>query len=161
MMIVEKPFLVPAEKERVCELWNNEYPHRVSTHIEAFEDYLGRTTHHRHFLMVDDDARITGWAYTFDRDGERWFSIILDRDQQGKGLGRQMLKKLQSTEEALCGWVTDHDDELLSNGQPYKSPLMFYLKIGFVILPEIRFESETMSAVKIRWEKKLMPPGPL
>ena len=153
MIIVEKPFLSAEEKERICVLWNNEYPQRLATNPEALDIYFNKTTNHLHFLLLDESSAIAGWAYTFDRDGERWFSIIMDREYQGLGLGRLMMEKLQEVENSLCGWVTDHHEELLANGEYYRSPLHFYEKLGFNVQPEIRFESETMSAVKIWWVK--------
>lgn len=153
MLVKEIPVLTTDHKLRICELWNNEYPQKLVTTPEDFDDYLGKTTQHRHFLLLDPAEFIQGWAYTFDRDEERWFSIIVDKSLHGQGYGSVMIKQLQQTENELCGWVTDHDDELLASGDHYKSPLNFYLKLGFVMEPDVRFESEKMSAVKIRWKQ--------
>ena len=153
MLVKEIPFLTNEHKLRICELWNNEYPQKLVTTTEGFDDYLSKTTHHRHFLLSDQHELIQGWAYTFDRDAERWFSIIIDKSLHGKGYGRLMIDVLQENENELCGWVTDNDEELLASGDRYKSPLNFYLKLGFVTEPDVRFETEKMSAVKIRWKK--------
>ena len=37
------------------------------------------------------------------------------------------------------------------NGEPYISPMSFYLKHGFEILQNERIETEMIQAVKIKW----------
>ncbi|MFZ1675748.1 MAG: GNAT family N-acetyltransferase, partial [Saprospiraceae bacterium] len=139
--------------ETIVYLWNREYPGRISTTKEGFDEYLNASGGQIHFLMLDDANEIIGWAYTFDREGDRWFSIIINSLYHGIGLGRMMLEHMKENESRLNGWVIDHDDEIKQNGEPYESPLAFYLKNGFEVYTDIRFENEKMSAVKIVWEK--------
>ena len=47
----------------------------------------------------------------------------------------------------------DGDAQLQQNGQPYLSPLTFYINNGFTALPHARLENEKISAVKIEWKK--------
>jgi hypothetical protein len=96
-------------------------------------------------------ATICGWAYAFTRSGERWFAIILSASVQGMGYGAKLMAHLQATEPVLHGWVIDHDQARKRNGLPYISPLAFYLKRGFHLLPDQRLETESLSAVKIRF----------
>ena len=44
---------------------------------------------------------------------------------------------------------------ILKSGKPYRSPLDFYIKNGFKVLPEIRLELPSISAVKIKWSSDM------
>jgi len=154
MKIITTSELTKAQKETIIFLWNREYPQKINITKEGFDEYLDLTSGHQHFLMLDDANEIIGWAYTFDREGERWFSIIINSLYHGLGLGRMFLNHLKENETRLNGWVIDHPDEIKKNGEAYVSPLPFYIKNGFTVIPGIRFETEKMSAVKIVWEKE-------
>ncbi len=153
MKIISTSDLTTRQKESIIFLWNREFPSQLSVTKEGFDKYLEATTSHLHFLLLDEADEIIGWAFTFDRDAERWFSIIINSLYQGIGLGRKLLEHLKENEDRLNGWVIDHQNDLKQNGEPYEPPLAFYLKNGFTILPETRFEHEKMSAVKITWQK--------
>ncbi len=153
MKIISTLELNSRQKEAIIFLWNREFPSQISVTKEGFDKYLEATTRHLHFLLLDEADEIIGWAYTFDRDDDRWFSILINSLYQGIGLGSRLLNHLKENEDRLNGWVIDHPRDLKQNGEPYESPLAFYLKNGFAILPEIRFEHEKMSAVKIFWKK--------
>ena len=86
---------------------------------------------------------------TFDRDQERWFSIIISPKEIGKGLGKQLFTHVLAKEPKLCGWVADHDNDVKKDGTPYLSPLKFYLKLGFEVLKNERMEKPGISCVKI------------
>lgn len=153
MKIITTTTVTRSQKDTIIYLWNREYPKKLNVTCESFDEFLDKSTDHMHFLLIDDADEIIGWACTFNREDDRWFSIIMNSLYQGVGLGRKMIDQLKQTEERLNGWVIDHDNEIRYNGEPYKSPLTFYLKNGFLVYPEIRFESEKMSAVKIAWRK--------
>lgn len=153
MKIITTSELSKTQKETIVYLWNREYPLRINITKEGFEEYLNASGGHTHFLMLDDANEIIGWAYTFDREDDRWFSIIINSLYHGIGLGRMMLDHIKEKETQLNGWVIDHNREIKQNGEPYLSPLPFYLKSGFEVYPDIRFENEKMSAVKILWIK--------
>lgn len=152
MKIVQKEILSAEEKGVLRELWNNEYPARLHLKtIEDFESYLNGIANTKHYLLFDDSNKINGWAFTFLRENENWFAIILDSQIQGKGNGSILISELKKHNDVLNGWVTDHDNEVKQNNKIYKSPMTFYLKNGFIILAETRLENEKMSAVKINW----------
>jgi GNAT superfamily N-acetyltransferase len=117
------------------------------------ELYLNGISNLKHYLLFDDSNKINGWAFTFLREEENWFAIILDHQIQGKGNGSLLINELKKNNTSLNGWVTDHENEVKQNNESYKSPMPFYLKNGFIILPEIRIENEKMSAVKINWKQ--------
>lgn len=139
-------------KKQVLELWNSEYPKKLSYKtLTDFEEYLQKLKNLKHFLLTTDKNLIFGWAFTFDRENEKWFAIILSEKIKGQGLGSQMLDKLKQTEKILNGWVIDHDNDKKKSGETYSSPLNFYRKCGFEILGTQRLELDTISAVKIQW----------
>lgn len=141
-------------KVQVLDLWNTEYPKNLShSNSTDFDDYLGKLTNPMHYLLLNESDLILGWAFTFDRDDERWFAIILSEKIKGRGIGKKMLNEIKCDESILNGWVIDHNNDLKQNGQYYLSPLKFYEKCGFEVLPDIRLNLEMISAVKIRWER--------
>jgi len=153
MRIVQKEVLSLEEKEVLRELWNNEYPLRLHLKtLEDFESYLNGIVNTKHYLLFDDSNKINGWAFTFLREDENWFAIILDSKIQGKGNGSLLINELKKNNTVLNGWVTDHENEVKRNNEVYKSPMSFYLKNDFTILTETRLENEKMSAVKINWK---------
>jgi GNAT superfamily N-acetyltransferase len=137
---------------QLLELWNNEYPQKLNyTSLATFDEYLTKLNKLRHFLVVDNQNKAKGWAFSFERDNERWFAIIVSEKYQNKGIGLQLLNHLKNAETELNGWVIDHNNDVKKNGKIYNSPLAFYKKSNFEVLEQERFESEKISAVKIKW----------
>ncbi|GLU44400.1 GNAT family N-acetyltransferase [Allomuricauda sp. NBRC 101325] len=147
-------FLNDEEKLAVFELWNNEYPEKLTfLSTQEFDQYLNNLCHQSHLLLLNNDKKPIGWYVDFIREDEKWFAIILDSKFQGKRLGTQILDRAKEMESELNGWVIDHDSDKKRNGKPYTSPLNFYLKNGFKQLPDNRLELHNKSAVKIQWKK--------
>jgi GNAT superfamily N-acetyltransferase len=145
--------LKPFQKLQIFRLWNNEYPAQLGySDLEGFETYLTGLVNPINYILRKD-KNLLAWAVAFDRDEERWFAIIVDSSSQKKGNGTLLLNTLKSQDPSLCGWVTDHESYVKSDGSPYPSPLGFYLKNGFEVLTDIRFENEKLSAVKIKWQR--------
>lgn len=152
MKIVKQTKLNDNQKEKIYELWNNEYPKQLSYNSVAdFENYLNNLNEQNHYLLLGKNEEISGWATTFTRENERWFAIIILEELHGKGIGTKILNKLKNNENNLNGWVIDHNSDKKINGNNYQSPLKFYLKNEFEILTETRLELEMISAVKIKW----------
>ena len=154
MKITNTHQLSQEQKEQILQLWNNEYPEKLAyKSIDGFENYLEKLNDVNHFLLMNDDEKIQGWAITFERENETWFAIILSENLHGKGWGTKVLNELKQHKNELNGWVIDNSNDKKFNGSFYKSPLEFYLKNEFEVLSEIRLELEIMSAVKIKWKK--------
>lgn len=114
------------------EFWNEEYPAKLNCKtIADFELYLNGLSNTKHYLLFDDSNKINGWAFTFMREGEDWFAIILDHQIQGKGNGSLLINELKKNNTSLNGWVIDHENEVKQNKELYKSPLPFYIKSDF------------------------------
>lgn len=106
--------------------------------------------YHHHVLLNETDE-VIGWALTFLRDHEIWFSILVSADNQNKGYGKMLMDSLKRNAKNLCGWVIDHNNDLKQDGTTYHTPIQFYLKNGFTVTNE-RIETDLISAVKIKFE---------
>ena len=154
MSIIETDTLNENQKQQLSGLWNSVYPENVAyPSLSAFEEYLADLESVRHLLLVDTELKIRGWAFSFNRKGERWFAILLDESIQGKGLGRLLMDKLKEHEQHLCGWVVEHNAYKKLDGSPYRSPLDFYLNNGFSVCKDERFSSEQLDTIKIKWNR--------
>ena len=51
-----------------------------------FELLLEENNYYNHFLIEDKDKNILAWAVSFEKDNEIRFSIIVNKNQQGKRL---------------------------------------------------------------------------
>lgn len=153
--IIQTSELNEQAKSQVLDLWNNEYPEKLTYNsLTEFDNYLSNLSNLTHYLLTNKEHLILGWALTFERENEKWFAIILSEKIKGKGLGRKMLNELKKEEQVLNGWVIDHNNDKKKNGQQYISPLKFYEKCGFIILSDVRLELDKISAVKIKWMKE-------
>jgi GNAT superfamily N-acetyltransferase len=154
VIFIEQTILTKSDKIEIFKLWNSEYPEKLNYHsLLDFEEYLGALNNQFHILIKTDCKKLIGWYFDFIRDQEKWFALILDSKFQGKGLGTIILNRVKAKEQELNGWVIDNNFQKLSNGNPYISPLDFYLKNGFKMLDKQRLELEKISAVKIKWIK--------
>lgn len=152
MNIIEVQELTSGQKEEIYSLWNEEYPEKLAYRSpEGFDEYLDGVLQKFHLLLLDAQQQIAGWFFLFERTGEDWFAMILAARVQGKGYGTRLLEQAKAITSSLSGWVTDHNNDHKLNGDVYRSPVLFYVKNGFQLLPEERFESAKLSAVKMVW----------
>jgi hypothetical protein len=150
--IIQTTELNEQVKKQILDLWNNEYPEKLTYNsLTEFDNYLHNLSNLTHYLLTNKENLILGWALKFERENEKWFAIILSEIIKGKGLGRKMLIELKKEEQVLNGWVIDHNNDKKKNGQLYVSPLKFYEKCDFEILVDERLELDKISAVKIKW----------
>ncbi|PWG81350.1 hypothetical protein [Pararcticibacter amylolyticus] len=155
MKITSSICLTEFQKECAYNLWNNEYPQnlRYKT-ITEFDEYLNGLQRKKHYFLIDDEEIIVAWAATFERNNEKWFAIIVNSAIHGMGHGTAILNEIKKEEQHLVGWVIDHERDLKVNGDKYLSPLTFYTKNQFSILPNSRIESSKISAIKIAWQRE-------
>ncbi|KAF2080611.1 hypothetical protein [Flavobacterium sharifuzzamanii] len=153
MKVVHQNSFLEKEKETLWQLRNNEYPIQLGHEtFQEFEIYVNAILEMDNYLLIDSKNEIQGWAYTFFRDEEIWFAIMLNYQFQGKGYGRILLEEIKKKNQNLNGWVIDHGNDFKRNKENYKSPLEFYVLNGFSVLNDIRLENEIISAVKINWK---------
>lgn len=153
MNVILTERLTLEQKQSLFELWNSEYPERIGYNkLSEFQDYLEGLLTLKHYLLIDDLNELKGWAFTFVREEEVWFGIIIHSKIQGKRFGTFLLNELKKNSSVLNGWATDHQNDVKRNKNPYLSPIGFYYKNGFYVCKNIRIENDKISAVKIRWE---------
>jgi GNAT superfamily N-acetyltransferase len=152
MKIVETGYLEKDQVLQLQSLWNQEYPlHLNYTDLVSFERYITGLRDARHYLLIDTDQTIKGWAFDFTREDERWFALMIHADFQWHHYGSKFIELLKTNNTHLCGWVIDHSRDIKGNGQHYMSPLKFYAKHGFKLVPEIRLGFDRISAIRIEW----------
>lgn len=153
MEIVETETLTEIFKQDFFRLWNEEYPESLSySEIEEFEIYLKNLQDKRYFLLTEN-GQLKSVAVQFVREEQNWFLIIVGKENQKQGIGKQMLDRLKSGNDSLIGWVIDKEGYKNRLGEDYNSPLNFYLKSEFRVISDTRLESEKISAVRIEWER--------
>lgn len=154
MEFTEIKFLNKRQKKHIIALWNREYPKKLELPtIIDFEDYLNGLEDKNHIILTDKTGAIQGWLVYFIREGERWFAMLIDSSQQGKGWGSKFLEMAKQRNRELNGWVIDNDMELKANGTVYKSPLGFYRKNGFKVFDDVKLTKKAISGIKIKWKK--------
>lgn len=154
MFLVRKKYKLQKNVIHVLhQLWNSTYPTSVAyDSFEEFQAYLLGLEDLEHLLLETADGTILGWYFEFTREEARWFGIIISEEIQGTGWGKKLMLEAQTRASTLDGWVVDHDRDLTADGTPYRSPLDFYLSLGFELLEE-RLEKGAISCAKIRWER--------
>ena len=138
----------PQDLGRVLHWWNTEFPTAFQKDANQFEDWMNSLQNHLHYQLYIDDV-FSAWAMTFDRDEERWFSILVPHQNHGIGLGKTLISELQSNESPICGWVITETELKTQDGRVYRGPLEFYKKLNFRET-DIRVEfTPTVHPVKI------------
>lgn len=144
--------LTIAQKWEILLLWNKEYPRNLEfKNIEELDNYLNQLKDKNHILILDENDTIKGWYADFLRNDERWFLAILDSEIQGKKYGTKLMNLAKQNNDVLNGWVIPTEGYIKFNGQPYITPIGFYIKQGFKIQDDQILESAKISAVRIRW----------
>lgn len=154
MHITETALLSSGQKAALLELWNKEYPQKLSFgSLDDFNRYLDSLPEITHYIATNKEGATEGWAFAFKRNEERWFALLVTSSVKGQGKGTILLNKLKEKKQRLNGWVVDHNNDKKQNGETYLSPLRFYQKAGFTVCAETRLETQQLSAVKIVWEE--------
>lgn len=149
-MFIEKIKSLPKKQfEQINALWNLEYPVKLK---DRFPLLLEGVDEFCHYLILTQDHDVVGWAVAFTKDQQTRFSIIVHPENQKFGFGKALLNRLKEDYSEFYGWVIDHNNDLKANGEHYKSPLSFYLKNGFIVLPEHRLDTEMIKAVLVKWQ---------
>lgn len=155
MKFLKTSQLDPDQKRQLLRLWNNEYPRDLKyDDISELDEYLDKLEDLNHILLVNENDQIKGWYADFIRDDEKFFLAIVDSELQGKGYGCDIIEIAKTENKELNGWIIETEDYLKVNGQPYRSPMAFYRKLGFQVIGNIRLQTEKINAVRIRWARK-------
>lgn len=153
MQITKSDTLSEKQKEDIIQLWNDEYPEALAlAGLEAFDIYLNTLSEKQH-LTITHEGKVVGWLIYFVRDGEQCFAMLLDSSLQGKGLGSKLLSEAKEYTTELIGWVIDTDQHKRSDGGNYRSPIGFYEKNGFEVLPNIKTTKSNIEGIRVKWRK--------
>ena len=139
-------------KQVLLKIWNEEYPAVLKHYSHTFDEYLNRLKDVEHTFVMDELGSLVGWYFDFQRNDERQFAILISSKYQNKGIGKHLMEQAKLKHPELYGWVVDSDEYLKSNGESYKSPISFYLSIGFDLTCK-RWDSEKIKTIKIRHKK--------
>ncbi len=151
MNLLKQTNLTNKQFEKINQLWNQEYPINLTN---RFPLLLYDCKVFSHYLFENENNEVIAWAVDFEKDNETRFSIIVDSNYKGKGLGKLLINQIKDENVNFYGWVIDHNEDLKENGEVYQSPIAFYLKQGFTIVPDCRLDTEMIKAVKIAWTNK-------
>lgn len=155
MTIIERESLTELQKIALIQLWNSEYPFKLSLPgLPELEHYLDQLSGKHHLLLIDEHDNLKGWLMYFLRDNEQCFAMLLDSSMQGKGWGSKLLDLAKMRNAELCGWVIDSSSELKQNGENYVSPLGFYLKNRFELWKDIQTMKNGVNGIKVVWRAK-------
>ena len=155
MEIVKSEILTEEQKKDIIKLWNDEYPKDLSLlDVKAFDEYLNQLSDKQH-LTITWENRIVGWLIYFVRESEQCFAMLLDSSVQGMGLGSKLLSKAKDYTPELNGWVIDNNEQVKKDDTHYKSPIGFYKKNGFEIVPEIQTKKNNINGIRVRWKKAM------
>jgi len=135
---------------QINELWDEEYP---TTLAGRFPMLLDDAIMFKHFLILDQAENVLAWSVYFQKDDEVRFSILVGRSNQGKGYGKQLINAMKNELPEFYGWVIDKPNFIRKDGSSYPSPLSFYLKLGFKILPDQRIDNDMINTVKVTFAK--------
>jgi len=156
MNIIATKHLTAGQKESALTIWNAEYPVQLQMpDLPALDAFLDTLTDTTHYLLIDENDEINGWAAVFYYDNIPFFFIMLKGAIHGKGYGSLLLNELKKHTKQLSGWVINHKNDVKVDGEPYPSPLNFYIKNGFTVNYGFRLDTDILSAVHIMWEEKV------
>lgn len=154
MIYQTAPQLNTSQKEQLCDLWNREYPVNIRhQRLAGFEAYLAGLQDPCHRLLLAEDGSVCAWLVDFQREGNRWFAMLVAGEYQGMGLGTSLLRKAMEAQNQLQGWVVAGTDYLRQDGSPYHPPLGFYRKMGFSIHHDQVLETDTLETIMVRWAR--------
>lgn len=140
------------ELEGLFNLWNSVYPMQLAyKDLDGLRDYFAPLQNKQHILVKTATNKVIGWFFSFDREGARWFAVLVNNEYKRSGIGSELIKRAKKQFAPLNGWVIDHDRYYKLDGKKYESPIGFYLRHGFQIDSDVRLEIPILSAVKIHY----------
>ena len=141
---------------------NEEYPTILEpATLEHSEKWLRNPTRPSKYVTIrdksDNPPSLVGvllFADHYDYPGCTWFSMVIKRDFQRRGLGRKLLEIVKSYSDELRAFCVEHNNYVKADGSVYPSPLDFYKKHGFFVGKNILKTESGLECVEIVWKKK-------
>ncbi|MHA2503663.1 MAG: GNAT family N-acetyltransferase [Candidatus Kariarchaeaceae archaeon] len=109
----------------------------------------------RLILALDGD-RLVGWLQlTPIKDtSKHHFNMLVDDKDHGRGIGTRLLTEAKKLEDELRGVMVPIEGYKRRDGLPYRSPVEFYKKNGFVLTGESWIEYGDVEIVGMIWSRK-------
>jgi len=133
---------VPADTPALLDLTSGTEvfkPHEVETLQEVLDDYHREGDEYGHVCMtLEENGRPIGFVYftpvaMTDRTWELWW-IVVDKQHQGRGLGRWLLDRVEQTVLQLTGRLLLIET---SSTPHYEPTRRFYLHNGYTLAAQI------------------------
>lgn len=71
MIIIKIQSLSHSQQKDIYTLWNNEYPTNLMySSCQDFKNYLKNLSQKHHLLLIDDQEKVKGWYFDFERENE-------------------------------------------------------------------------------------------
>lgn len=151
MKIETQSQLMSEDESSIFNVWNSVYPREVCFNTNGdFSTFLSALAAQTHLIIRDEQRNLLGWLMLFDREGARFFVLLVGEGQSKKGIGTSLVREMMRLEAEVQGWVVPHSHYQRSDGAPYISPMPFYKKLGFEELDEVRAKNG-LETVRIRW----------
>lgn len=106
--------------------------------------------------IQSEGSKLIGLIIVRPKKGEEnipWFSMVIQREYQRKGIGTILIDMAKQHYEKLHGWCTPADGYEREDGSTYPSPLGFYKKHGFKIIKKNVNDVDGLDLVEIGWSK--------
>ncbi|MHA1973435.1 MAG: GNAT family N-acetyltransferase [Candidatus Hodarchaeales archaeon] len=138
--------------------WNSEYPVIIDRNtVKGVQRTFMKNTEHWDLLVAkkkstNESVGLLVLQHEFLNDRKNWFTIVIDRKYQRKGIGSKLIEKAKQLVDQLHGWVIPFNDYKKEDGSYYKSPINFYLKLGFKIGDDYYVEKKDLHLVEVYWE---------
>ena len=153
-MIIHTQVLNQQQQFELLKCWNEVYPLNLKfDDLCKMKIYFDGLQKLEYFLLIDSSIPATAFSFRFIRDEELWLAMLMPPSMQGKGYGSILIEELTENINSISAWVVDHERDVMADGSPYISPLLFYLKERFEIQEGVRLETDTISAAKLVWKK--------
>lgn len=153
-MIIHTQVLNQQQQFELLKCWNEVYPLNLKfDDLGKMKIYFDGLQKLEYFLLIDSSIPATAFSFRFIRDEELWLAMLMPPAMQGKGYGSILIEELTENINSISAWVLDHERDVMADGSPYISPLLFYLKERFEIQEGVRLENDTISAAKLVWKK--------
>lgn len=123
--------------------------------FETFKNLLHRDNSIK-IILATSGEKLLGWLMISfaENRGLYHFNMLVHREFQRAGIGKQMLTKAKENYDELYGVVVPVNRYKRRDGTQYKTPIDFYKKNGFSLTGKKFVEYRDVQLVEIKWSTK-------
>ena len=141
---------------------NEEYPTVLKpTTFEHAEKWLKNPNRPNRYITVRDSRTnppslvgILVFSEHADYPDSTWFSMVIKREDQRKGIGKKLLDLAKVYSNELRAFSVEHDNYVKKDGSTYFAPLDFYTKYDFFVGEKTLMTERGLECVEIIWKKE-------